>query len=277
MSKTLSSVAVQEFDSIVKHKYQGKGLLRPGVTVRNNVTGDQYKFRLMGKGMANQKSTADIVTPMDVDNQFKIATLSNWNAPEYTDIFDQQEVNFDEKSELAEVIAGALGRRMDQLIIDAMDASTPLTSAVAAGGANLTMSKVIDAKVALKGQGVGDRDLFAVIESGGLGGLLNEEKATSTDYQNVRALVNGEVNTLNGFTFVVLEDRDEGGLTEAANIVDSWFFARSSTGLAVGIDQRTSIDWIAERTSWLCNGMMKAGSVVRDEGGLVKVQYDKTA
>jgi hypothetical protein len=40
---------------------------------------------------------------------------------------------------------------------------------------------------------------------------------------------------------------------------------------------KTEINWIAERTSWLSNGMLKAGSVVRDEGGLVKVQYDKTA
>jgi len=277
MSKNLSAVAVQEFDSLVKHAYQGMGLLKPAVTIRNNVVGDQYKFRRMGKGLANQKSTADLVTPMDVAHQFKVATLSNWNAPEYTDIFDQAEVNFDEKNELATTIAGALGRRCDQLIVDAMDASTPLTTAVAAGGTNLTMAKVIDAKVQLVRQGVGSRDLFAVIEGEGLGGLLNDEKATSSDYQNVKALINGEVNSLNGFKFIILEDRDEGGLTEASNIVDSWFFAKDAVGLAVGIDMKTDIDWIADRTAWLCNGMMKAGSVVRDEGGLVKVQYDKTA
>ncbi len=277
MSKQLSSVAVQEFDSMVKHAYQGMGLIRPAVTVRNNVVGDQYKFRRMGKGLANQKSTADLVTPMDVEHQFKVATLSNWNAPEYTDIFDQQTVNFDEKNELSQTIAGALGRRNDQLIIDAMDASTPFTTPVGAAGSNLTMAKLIAAKVALKRQGVGTRDLFGVIEGEGLGGLLNDEKATNSDYQNVKALVNGEINTLNGFNIIVLEDRDEGGLTEAANIVDSWFFARDAVGLAIGLDMRTDIDWIAERTAWLCNGMMKAGSVVRDEGGLVKVQYDKTA
>jgi Tfp pilus assembly protein PilV len=277
MSKTLSSVAVQEFDSLVKHAYQGMSLLKPALTIRNNVVGDQYKFRRMTKGLANQKSTSDLVTPMDIGHEFKVAILSNWNAPEYTDIFDQAEVNFDEKNELAQTIAGALGRRCDQLGIDAMDASTPLTTPVAAGGTNLTIAKTIDAKVQLVKQGVGDRELYAVINGEGLGGLLNDEKATSSDYQNVKALVNGEVNSLNGFKFIVLEDRDEGGLTEAANIVDSWFFAKSAVGLAIGMDMRTDIDWIADRTSWLSNGMMKAGSVVRDEGGLVKVLYDKTA
>ena len=69
----------------------------------------------------------------------------------------------------------------------------------------------------------------------------------------------------------------EGGLTDAANVVDSWFFQRPAVGLAIGIDMKTEINWIPERTAWLSNGMLKAGSVVRDEGGLVKVQYDKTA
>ena len=281
MSKNLSSVAVTEFDSMVKHAYQGMGLLKGAVTQRNNVVGDTYKFRRMGKGLANQKSTSDLVTPMDVAHEFKTATLTNWNAPEYTDVFDAQDVNFDEKQELANTIAGALGRRTDQLVIDAMDASTPLTStiptSVGGAGTNLNMAKIIKAQVSLRDQGVPNTELFAAINALGLGGLLNDEKATSSDYQAVKALVNGDVDTLAGFKFVILESRTEGGLTVATNVVDSYFFQRPAVGLAIGIDMKTEIDWIAERTSWLCNGMLKAGSVVRDEGGLVKVQYTQTA
>ena len=284
MSKNLSAVAVTEFDSMVKHAYQGMGLLKGAVTQRNNVVGDTYKFRRMGKGLANQKSTSDLVTPMDVAHEFKTATLTNWNAPEYTDVFDAQDVNFDEKQELANTIAGALGRRTDQLVIDAMDASTPLTStiptSVGGAGTNLNMAKIIKAQVSLRDQGVPNSDLFAAINALGLGGLLNDEKATSSDYQAVKALVNGDVDTLAGFRFIILESRVEGGLTvgtAGANIVDSYFFQRPAVGLAIGIDMKTEIDWIAERTSWLCNGMLKAGSVVRDEGGLVKVQYTQTA
>ena len=277
MSINLSAVAVTEFDSMVKHAYANAGLLKNAVTLRNNVVGDTYKFRRMGKGLANQKASSADVTPMNVGHEFKTATLANWNAPEFTDIFDAQDVNFDEKQELASTIAGALGRRCDQLVIDAMDASTPLTTAVPAGGTNLTIAKVNSAQVELRDQGVPNTELFAVIEAGGLGGLLNDEKATSGDYQAIKALVSGEINTLVGFQFIILETRAEGGLTEAANVVDSWFFQRPSVGLAVGIDMKTEINYVPEKTSWLTNGMLKAGSVVRDEGGLVKVQYDKTA
>ena len=277
MSINLSAVAVTEFDSMVKHAYANMGLLKNAVTLRNNVVGDTYKFRRMGKGLANQKASSADVVAMGVGHEFKTATLANWNAPEFTDIFDAQDVNFDEKQELASTIAGALGRRCDQLVIDAMDASTPLTTPVAAGGANLTIAKVNSAQVELRDQGVPNTELFAVIEAGGLGGLLADEKATSSDYQAVKALVSGEINTLVGFQFIILETRAEGGLTEAANVVDSWFFQRPSVGLAIGIDMKTEINYVPEKTSWLTNGMLKAGSVVRDEGGLVKVQYDKTA
>ena len=274
MSKNLSAVASIEFDSMVKHAYATKGLLKPAVTVRNNVVGDTYKFRNMGKGLANQKSTSDLVTPMDVSFDFAIATLQNWNAPEYTDIFDQAEVNFDEKQELADTIAGALGRRCDQLVIDAMDAASPTT--IVHGSAKLTMGKVVDAQVNLRAQGVPNSNLFAAINAKGLGGLLDDSKATSSDFQSVKALVTGDINTLAGFTFVALDDRSEGGLTVASNIVSSYFFHRDAVGLAIGIDMKTSVDYVPERTSFLCNGMLKAGSVVRDASGLIEVQYDQT-
>ena len=277
MSKTLASVAVTEFDSMVKHAYQNSGLLKDAVTVRNNVVGDTYKFRNMGKGLANQKSTSDLVTPMDITHGFAVATLQNWNAPEYTDMFDAQTVNFDEKQELASTIAQSLGRRCDQLVIDAMDAETVYAGTVVEGGTNLTTEKVIEAQVALRAQGVPNSNLYASINAQGLGGLLNQEEITSSDYNNVKALVNGDVDTFGGFKFVVIEDRAEGGLTEAANIVDSYFFSQDAVGLAIGIDIKTDVDWIADRTSWLCNGMLKAGAVSRDGLGIVKVQYDKTA
>ena len=275
MSKNLSAVASIEFDSMVKHAYATKGLLKPAVTVRNNVVGDTYKFRNMGKGLANQKSTSDLVTPMDVSFDFAIATLQNWNAPEYTDIFDQAEVNFDEKQELADTIAGALGRRCDQLVIDAMDAASP--TLVDGSSANLTMAQVIKAQVNLRGQGVPNSNLFAAINAKGLGGLLNDDKATNSDFQTVKALVTGDINSLAGFTFVILDDRSEGGLTVASNVVSSYFFHRDAVGLAIGIDMKTSVDYVPERTSFLCNGMLKAGAVVRDVSGLIEVKYDQSA
>ena len=273
MSKNLglTAVAVIEFDSLVKHAYAGMGLLKPSVTVRNNVIGETYKFRKMGKGLANQKSTSDLVTPMDVTHEVQTATMQNWNAPEYTDIFDQAEVNFDEKQELASTIAGALSRREDQLIIDVMDAASPTT--IASGTAALTMDKVIEAQTTLRKQNVPNSDLHAAINGDGLKGLLSDTQATSSDFQTVKALVSGDLNSLCGFAIHVVGTRTEGGLTVGSNTVDSYFYHKEAVGLAIGIEMKTSIDYIPERTSFLCNGMLKAGAVVRDVDGIIKVEY----
>ena len=62
MSANLSGAAQQLFDSEVKHVFQSAGGLKDTVTNRNDVIGDIYKFRAMGKGVANQKNTSADVT-----------------------------------------------------------------------------------------------------------------------------------------------------------------------------------------------------------------------
>ena len=108
MSINLDTAAVQAFDDIVKQQYQARARLRNAVTIRTGVTGDTYRFQRRGQGLANQKATQAEVTPMNIAYATQTATLERWLAAEYTDIFDKDEVNFDEMSELATSIAKAL-------------------------------------------------------------------------------------------------------------------------------------------------------------------------
>ena len=279
MSVNLSPVAVTEFDSMVKHAYQNASLLRDAVTVRNNVVGDTYKFRAMGKGTAAARGTTSTdVSPMNVAHSLVTATLTNFVAPEFTDIFDAAEVNFDEKQELAQTIAGALGRRLDQLVIDAMDAATP-GATVGTGTTGLSPDDLVSAKIELVKAGVGSGDLFCVLNGKGLSDLLGAEKTSSSDYANVKALVNGEIDTFAGFKVITMEDRSEGGLTVDGSTaeVKAYAFAKDAVGLAIGVDNKTTIDYIPEKVSFLCNGMLKAGAAIRDTAGLVEINYDNVA
>jgi hypothetical protein len=281
MSKFLSSVARQEFDTQVKHAYQNAGKLRMCVTNRTGVNGDIYKFRRMGKGLANQKASQADVTPMDITHNLISCILENWNAPEYTDIFDQAEVNFDEQSELASVIANAMGRRQDQLIIDALgnisaDAGTALSDIVV-GATGFTVDKVRQAGAAFDGVGMGGDGRYIAWNKTQKQQLLGSTEATSSDFMNVKALVNGDIDTFYGFRFVLVEDRVEGGLPGGGSAsATSFAFHRDAVGLATGIDIKSEINYIAQKTSWLCNGVMKAGSAVRDAEGVVKILSDDT-
>lgn len=281
MSKFLSSVARQEFDSQVKHAYQQAGKLRMCVTNRTGVVGDIYKFRRMGKGLANQKASQADVTPMDVSHNLINCILENWNAPEYTDIFDQAEVNFDEQSELAKVIAMAMGRRQDQLIIDAMgnipaSAGTALTP-IAVGAAGFTVDKVREAGAAFDGTGMGMEGRYIVWNKNQKQQLLGSTEATSSDFMNVKALVNGDIDTFYGFKFVLVEDRAEGGLPGVGTAdATAYAFHTDAVGLATGIDIKTEINYVAQKTSWLANGILKAGSIVRDAEGVIEIHSNDT-
>jgi hypothetical protein len=274
MSASLSSAAQQQFDSEVKHAFQSSGKLRDTVTVRNGVIGDIYKFRAMGKGLANQKATSADVVAMGVSHSLINCALANWNAPEYSDIFDQVEVNFDERQELAETIASALGRRLDQLILDALDAATPAAS-VAHGSAGLTLAKIIQTSKELNDKGVPSGDRHFVVSAAGMEDMLGDSTITSADYNNVRALMAGDLNTFMGFKFHTIESRTEGGLDIASSVREGFGYHKSALGLAVGIDIKTEVNYIAQKTSWLCNGVMKAGAVARDGDGIVSVSWSE--
>lgn len=287
MSKNLTNASVQEFDSEVRHEYQAMQTLRQTVTIRTGVVGDAYKFTRMGKGIANQKATQADVTPMDISHGRQTANLGNWNAPEYTDIFDQATVNFDERQELAYTIAHALGRREDQVIIDAMAAgtysATPGTDADT--GLSVTIAGAMTVKqlreAALRGltkRSVPAADRTLAVTADGVNQLLATTPVTSADFNTVRALVNGELNTFLGFNFKLIAERDEGGLPGAGTDTCSAFaYHKSAIGYAVGIDMKTTIDWVAQKTSWLANGMLKSGAVIRENAGITKIVYDDTA
>lgn len=279
MSKNLTSVAKAEFDSMVKHAFQGSGKLKGLVEYRSNVVGSTYDFRLMGKGQGHQRTgSSSLVVPMDISHSLKQATLTDHEHPEYTDIFDQAEVNFDEKQKLSETIGKAMGRTLDQLVIDTVVAGTYNTTAtdgqgfeIAAGGTGFTTAKLRT----LRGY-CDDLEMEGtqtILVSGtGMNSLLANTETTSSDYNTIRALVNGELNSFMGFNFVTVGARRlEGGLGGSGVI--AYMLEANSVGLASGINERISVDWIPERTSWLTNGILKAGSVIIDPEGTAKINF----
>lgn len=285
MSKFLTNAASTEFDSEVKHEYQGMRSLRETVTLRTNVVGEAYKFSRMGKGLANQKASQADVTPMDISHTRPTANMENWNAPEYTDIFDQAEVNFDEKSELAQTIAKAIGRREDQLVIDALAAASfaatndedPDTGRIfdISATRNFDLDSIRSAAGHLDDIEADEDDRHLVLRATALQKLLEDTEVTSSDFNTVKALVNGTLDTYMGFKFHKIGTRKEGGLPGVAADRTAFAYHKAAIGLAIGLDMKTTVDWIAQKTSWLANGIFKAGAIAREPQGIVKIQYDE--
>ena len=201
------------------------------------------------------------------------ATMSDYIAAEYSDIFQQSKVNFDERQELVQVVGGAIGRRMDQLVIDALNAaSSPSTVATSVGGAgtNMNLAKLLAAKKALDAKNVPADNRCMIIHANGLSALLDETELTSSDFATVKALSTGEIDTFLGFKFITLGDRDEGGLPLPSTRT-CFAFHRDAVGLGISMNQRSEINYVPEKTSFLVSSMFSAGAVAIDDEGIVKI------
>jgi hypothetical protein len=122
---------------------------------------------------------------------------------------------------------------------------------------------------------LGDR--FVAMSGNNFRALLQEQEFTSTFYTANRVLDKGMVREYLGLNVIIIPDMTEGGLPLAGNIRSAFAWHRQSTGMGVGQNFRTEINYIPEKTSWLVNGVFSAGAVVIDNRGVLQVDCDETA
>jgi hypothetical protein len=281
MSVQLSNAFVTLFDAEVKQAYQGKAMLVGAVRQRRGVEGSTVRFPKVGRGVATPRITQTDVTPLNVGFSNVTCTLQDWNAAEYSDIFSQAKVNFDERQELVQVLGNAIGRRQDQLILDALTAASgtgAVSNDIGGSDTNLNVAKLREAKRLLDRANVPPEGRHIILHASGLASLLSETAVTSSDFNTVKALVSGEINTFLGFTFHVLGDRTEGGLIIDGSLDRICFaFHKDAIGYAEGIAPRTEVNYIPEKTSFLVNSVFSAGAVAIDAEGIVKITARETA
>lgn len=279
MALQISNAFVTLFDSEVKQAFQGQRALAGLTRERTNVEGSTIKFPKIGKGTASVRVPQTDVVPLNVTYSQVTASMTDYIAAEYSDIFHQQRVNFNERQELVQVVSGAIGRRMDQVIVDALIAASS-TGTVAntiqndgtvGAATDLNVGKLRAAKKFLDAKNVPADGRCIVCHANNISALLGRTEVTSADFNTVKALVTGEVDTFLGFKFVTVGDRDEGGLPLASGSRTVFAFHRDSVGMAIGLNQTSRVDYIAEKTSFLVASMFSAGSVAIDSEGIVKI------
>ena len=278
---TISPSFVTIFDSEVKQAYQAARQLA-GLVREKSVTGDTVKFNKLTKGVAAVRTPQTEVTPMNLTYSLVTATMTDYIASEYSDIFNQSHVSFSDRSELSSAVGNAIGRRMDQVVIDALDSATSVAVAntVAEDGSSgsasdMNTGKIRAAKAALDANNVPADNRCLLMHANSLEALLAQTSATSADFNSVRALVDGSLNQWLGFSIIMMGDRDEGGLTkDGSNDRLAYAFHKDALGMGVSMNQKTEINYIADKTSFLVSSMFGAGAVAIDDGssgGIVKI------
>lgn len=270
----LDTLEVKEFEKEVHQSYQEEGNTLAECTRYRRINGNKTQFPILGTLAAAERI---IGTPVVATNQSASAveiTTTKYSVAQWTDIFLQGEVNFDAKQESAKAVAMAAGRKVDQVVIDALellDGSYTNTVGVAIGGSNtnLNVAKLAQAAKQLDINGVPQTDRYGIIHTNSHHSLTQETTVASSDYNSNRVLKDGRINDYYGFEFKQIGNlADEDGLTLASNVRNNFLFQKSAIGLVMGMEINVEIEYHQDYGAHLVTAFFSAGSKVIDELGI---------
>jgi len=252
MSNQITTAFVQQYSNNVQMLSQQKGsLLRSAVDVET-VVGKNAFFDQVGSALAVKRTTRHADTPqMDTPHARRRVSLVDY---EYADLIDNQDkirTLIDPTSAYASAAAYALGRAQDDEIIAALSGTAftgetgstatalPSSQKITEGGSNgLTIAKLRSAKEILDAASV-DPSIarYIAVSPKQITDLLGTTEVTSSDFNIVKALANGEVNSFLGFNFIV-----SNRLTSASSKRLCLVWAMDGCKMAIGQDLMTRID-----------------------------------
>lgn len=235
MSNQIDTAYVKQFSSNVFHLAQQKGArIHPNTRMEMQRAEAAFYDRI-GSVTAQEITTRHGNTPqIDTPHSRRRVTLVDSNYADLVDTADKIRMLLDPTSEYIKAFQWALGRKRDDQIIAASlgsawggkEGSTEVThpdsqklvasDGSTAAGVNLNVDTLRRTKQKFDAADV-DEDIsrYLALTSSQLSSLLNEAETTSSDYNTVRALVNGELNTFLGFNFIRTERLD---VTAAATV-----------------------------------------------------------
>jgi len=280
MSSQVTTAFVQQYSANVQMLSQQMGsLLRDKVRVES-ITGKNAFLDQVGSVTAVEKTSRHSDTPqIDTPHARRRISLSDY---EFADLIDQQDkvrLLIDPTSSYAQAAAMAMGRAIDDVIISAAlgtaytgetgSTSTANANTIAHGSGGLTVAKLRTAKQTLDLSDV-DPSIprHIIVSPRQISDLLNITEVTSADFNTVKALANGEINTYLGFNFIV-----SNRLALSSTTRSCIAFAQDGIALGIGKDVNARIDERADKSYatqvYYC---MSIGATRMEEDKVVEVQ-----
>jgi len=257
MSVQITTAFVEQYKSNVFHLAQQKGSRLRDAVRTETVNGKAHYFERIGTTAALKRTSRHSDTPrVDTPHSRRRVTMEDYDWADLIDNEDKVRMLISPESEYAQAGAWAMGRAMDDAIIDAASGNAfggvaggstvalPSGQKIAHGSAGLSVTKLIEAKEILDANSVDPEEArFCVVTSKQLSDLLAITQITSADFNSVKALVQGDIDTFMGFNFIRTERLDTNSSSNRLVLA----FAQSGIGLAVGQDVQTRISERADK------------------------------
>ena len=290
MSSEITTAFVQQYSANVQMLAQQMGSrLREAVDVET-VTGKNAYFDQVGSTSAQVRSSRHADTPqIDTPHSRRRVSLADYEWADLIDDQDKVRMLIDPTSSYAKAAAAAMGRSMDDVIITALggtaftgetgSTSTALPStqkfATASQSDGLTIAKLLDAKKKLDLKDV-DPSLKRYVVCGAtqISDLLNTTEVKNSDFNTVKALAMGQIDSYLGFKFIMSNRLN----FDATNTDDRHVFAftEDAVKLAIGKDVTARIDERADKSySTQVYYCMSIGATRMEEEKVVQIPCDE--
>ena len=286
MSNQITTSFVEQYSSNVTMLSQQMGSKLRGSVDVENVTGKNAFFDQVGVTAAVLRTSRHGDTPqIDTPHSRRRLSLADYEWADLVDDMDKVRMLVDPTSSYAKAAAAAMNRSIDDVIIASMNATAqtgvsggtgvalPSTQKTATSNQSdgLTIAKLLSAKKILDNNDV-DPSLKRYIVCGPqqISDLLGTTSVTSADFNTVRALSTGEVNSFLGFEFIMSTRLK----FDASNTDDRLVFAYTEDAIKLGIGQDVKAN-ITERAdksySTQVYYAMSMGAVRMEEKKLVQI------
>lgn len=267
---TIDQAFVKQFEREVHESYQRLGSkLRHTVRTKSNVIGATTTFQKVGKGTAATKARHGMVPVMNLDHEPVECVLTDYYAGDWIDRLDELKVNLDERQVIANAGAYALGRKSDELIIDAL-ASVTGDQTVAVGSTGLTKQKVLEAYARLNQADVpDDGQRFAIVGPAQWSDLLLIQEFADASFVGPEGMAwrGTQAKVWLGAHWLY-----HSGLPIAADTRSCFWYHRSAIAHAVGADVTTDVTWHGDRAAYFVANFMSQGAALIDAAGVVRIE-----
>ena len=276
MTTNIDQAFIKQFEREVHEAYQRQGSkLRNSVRTTNQVKGASTTFQKVGKGTASTKSSHGMVPVMNLVHSNVECVLQDYYAGDWIDHLDELKLNIDERQVIASAGANALGRKTDEMIINALDNASG--NIIADGNTGLTKDKVLQAFELFGETDIpDDGQRFATVGWKQWSDLLQIEEFVNADYIGEGSLPYANSSTQAKMWLGTVWIPHSGLPVDNDDIRSCYFYHKTAIGHAVGSDVVTDISWHGDRAAHFVNNMMSQGSVLIDDVGVVKIECDET-
>lgn len=265
-----------------------------------NVTGEAFSIDVLSTTEADfNRSRHSDLAYANLQNFRRFADMVDLTKAELIDDMDKLKLLIEPTNAYNDGLISAVNRGKDKVIINALlgsvrgtSGSTALPSGqiITAGGTGLTLAKLRQAKVLLDEAEMDDSDWFSrtgtamskqdpngnlaapayvvVCTTKQIDNMLADSSVTSHDYNTIKALVAGTINTFMGFMFVRVPATQ---LPLVSGENQCVAYAPKAVEYGIGRDVSAQIERIPTKDAWQVLAKASVGAARAEDAGVVQI------